>query len=258
MNERADFADLKNDDSEEEEEDSFPDYSGDKWSGQATQGSSSNAPESLLILEYLEGCDYIQDLLRLVKLAGSVYSRKIMARHVLDDLIITYKNTAQQLREDKKTFLKDLKLLEAIDALSRESIKLVVIDYLVQKSSRIDDIVATGPEPTSDVSVLGGAFPKVTFIDKRSTNCLEIYLRRHWTFATRYIFYFRLMDKFLLWELTGVPTNVKWFWIGSTYINRLPSQAWLCFHARGETGSYGKPSKGGSQRTRSLWMFLFL
>ena len=91
MNENADFADSKNEDSEEEaeEEDGFPEYSGDKWSGQATQGCSSIAPESLLILEYLEGCDYIQDLLRLVKLAGSVYHRKIMARHVLDDLIIT-------------------------------------------------------------------------------------------------------------------------------------------------------------------------
>jgi hypothetical protein len=164
MHEKADFADLKIDDSEEEEEDDFPEYSGDQWSGQATQGSS-NAPASLLFLEYLEGCDYIQDLLRLVKLAGSVYHRKIMARHVVDDLIITYKNTAQQLREDEKTLLKDLKLLEAIDALSRESIKLVIIDYLVQKSSRIDEIMATGPESTSDVSILGGTFPKVTFID---------------------------------------------------------------------------------------------
>jgi hypothetical protein len=173
MDGNADFADLNDEDSddeeeeEEEEEEDFPEYSGDKWSGQAAQGCPSIAPESLLILEYLEGCDYIQDLLRLVKVAGSASQRKIMARYVLDDLILTYKNTAQHLWEDKKTLLKDLKLLEAIDALSRESVKMVVIDYLVQRSSRIDDIMATGPQSTSDVSVLGGTFPKVTFIDKR-------------------------------------------------------------------------------------------
>jgi hypothetical protein len=163
MNGKADFADLDDEEPEEEEEPDFPEYNGDKWSGQATQGCYLIAPASLLILEYLEGCDYIQDLLRLVKIAGSVYNRKLMARHVLDNLIITYKNTAQQLPGDKKT-LKALKLLEAIDALSRESVKMVVIDYLVQKSSRIDDIMATGPQSTSDVSVLGGTFPKVTFL----------------------------------------------------------------------------------------------
>jgi hypothetical protein len=115
--------------------------------------------------EHLSQCDYFQDLLGIIHLAGSVRHRRRAAQDVLTHLVTTYGHMARELIEAKSNRrLEDLELLEFIDCMKRDVMKASLVEYLVQQSASKTTIASAGPIPSPDVRVMGGIVPRVTFL----------------------------------------------------------------------------------------------
>jgi hypothetical protein len=100
-------------------------------------------------------------------MAGTPSNRRITARDVLTELATTYRQTAIPLIEANKNWLlKELELLEFIEAMKRDHVRASLVEYLVQQSSNRPNIIKKGPTPSPNVCSMGGTIPRVKPSDK--------------------------------------------------------------------------------------------
>lgn len=165
MEEGADFPDMNGrnisldlDESDDELEFIVPE-SVTTWSSEEAQ---SILPFYFSKLEHLSKCDYFQDILGIVNIAGPVRNRRITAHEVLAELATTYRRTARPLIEANSYLsLKKLELFEFIDSIKRDPVKASIVEYLVQQSANKTTIIKAGPTPTPNVHTMGTTIPRV-------------------------------------------------------------------------------------------------
>jgi hypothetical protein len=117
--------------------------------------------------EHLSNCDYFQDILGIVNLAGPVRNRRLVADDVLEELATTYCKTALPLIEvDSRWVLNSMELLEFIGAMKRSPVKASLVEYLAQESANQATIIKAGPTPARNVRTMGGAIPRVNIMPK--------------------------------------------------------------------------------------------
>jgi len=77
----------------------------------------------------------LQDLLGLVHLAGAARNRRITAADVLTDLALAYRQAACTLVKSDYFRLRQLKLLEFIEAVKDPTVRNETVNYLVANST---------------------------------------------------------------------------------------------------------------------------
>jgi hypothetical protein len=162
MDEDADFPDMNRltsfDDENTDDEPEIPE-SGTMWSSDDARG---RRVLSYAKSEHLSNCDYFQDILGIINLAGPVRNRRLVALDVLEDLATTYGRTALPLIEaDSHVVLNDMELLEFIDAMKSPLVKTILVEDLAEKSGNQTRIIDAGPTPTRNVRTMGGTIPRV-------------------------------------------------------------------------------------------------
>ena len=168
MEEDADFPDMNSIDnviSEDDEPELVLPQSDATWSSEEAQGillfDFSNS-------EHLSKCDYFQDILGLVNIAGPVRNRRIAAQDALEELVTTYCRMARPLIEANLNYLlRKLELVEFIDSIKRGHVKTSLVEYLVQQSANKTLIIKAGPTPSPNVGAMSGTIPRVDLRDER-------------------------------------------------------------------------------------------
>ena len=163
MDEDADFPDMNRLTSfDDEDTDDTPEIipeSGTMWSSEDARGMRVL---SYAKSEHLSNCDYFQDILGIVNLAGPVRNRRLVALDVLEELATTYGRAALPLIEaHSHIVLNSMELLEFIDAMKSPLVKTSLLEHLAQESGNQTRIINAGPTPTCNVRTMGGTIPRV-------------------------------------------------------------------------------------------------
>jgi hypothetical protein len=186
MDENVDFPDMNRlasmdgDDSDDTTE--IPE-SGTTWSSQEARGMPvlyfANS-------EHLSNCNYFQDILGIINLAGPVRNRRLVAADVLEELATTYRKTALPLVEANSHWvLNSMELLEFIDAMKKSQVKSSLVEYLVRDSANQTTIIKAGLTPGHNVRTMGGTIPRVNLMPKY-TDRTGVCLPDHWEFVQRF------------------------------------------------------------------------